>query len=142
LKTIAIIGTMDSKGTEYGFINDILKGLGLNTLLIHCGVFAPTIRVDVSNEEVFKAADADLAAIVAKKDRASATEAAARGVEKLVPRLYAEGKFDGIISLGGSGGTSLATPGIAPYRLVYRKSWYQPWHPAMYPNMSGPVTSS
>ncbi len=112
LKTIAIIGTMDSKGTEYGFINDILKGLGLNTLLIHCGVFAPTIKVDVSNEEVFKAADADLAAIVAKKDRASATEAAARGVEKLVPRLYAEGKFDGIISLGGSGGTSLATPGM------------------------------
>jgi uncharacterized protein (UPF0261 family) len=86
LKTIAIIGTMDSKGTEYAFINDILKGLGLNTLLIHCGVFAPTIKVDVSNEEVFKAADADLASIVAKKDRATATEAAARGVEKLVPK--------------------------------------------------------
>jgi uncharacterized protein (UPF0261 family) len=112
LKTIAIIGTMDSKGTEYAFLNDILKGLGLNTLLIHCGVFAPTIAVDISNEEVFKAADADLAAIVAKKDRAIATEAAARGVEKLVPKLYAEGKFDGIISLGGSGGTSLATPGM------------------------------
>lgn len=112
MKTIAIIGTMDSKGTEYAFIHDTLKGLGLNTLLIHCGVFAPTIQPDISNEEVFKAAGADLADIVAKKDRAMATEAAARGVEKLVPQLYAQGKFDGIISLGGSGGTSLATPGM------------------------------
>lgn len=112
MKTIAIIGTMDSKGTEYAFINNTLKGLGLNTLLIHCGVFAPTIQPDISNEEVFKAAGADLTEIVAKKDRAMATEAAARGVEKLVPQLYAQGKFDGIISLGGSGGTSLATPGM------------------------------
>ena len=35
-----------------------------------------------------------------------------RGLEKLVPRLYAEGRFDGIISTGGSGGTALSTPAM------------------------------
>jgi uncharacterized protein (UPF0261 family) len=33
-------------------------------------------------------------------------------MEALVPKLFAEGKFDGIISIGGSGGTSLATPAM------------------------------
>lgn len=33
-------------------------------------------------------------------------------MEKLVPKLYEEGKFDGIISLGGSGGTAIVTPGM------------------------------
>lgn len=30
----------------------------------------------------------------------------------LVPQLYKEGKFDGILSFGGSGGTSLVTPAM------------------------------
>jgi uncharacterized protein (UPF0261 family) len=33
-------------------------------------------------------------------------------MEKLVPELYRQGKFDGILAFGGSGGTSLATPAM------------------------------
>ena len=33
-------------------------------------------------------------------------------MEKLVPKLYEQRKFDGIISFGGSGGTSLVTPAM------------------------------
>jgi uncharacterized protein (UPF0261 family) len=112
LKTIAIVGTFDSKGTEYAYVRDIIQGLGLNTLTIHSGVFEPMFVPDVSNEEVAKAAGADIHEIAAKKDRALATEMLAKGMEKLVPRLYAEGKFDGIISFGGTGGTAIVTPGM------------------------------
>jgi len=112
LKTIAIVGTFDSKGTECAYVRDIIQGLGLNTLMINSGVFEPTISADVSNEEIFRAAGVDLNEIIAKKDRALATEALANGMEKLIPKLYAEGKFDGIISFGGSGGTSISTPGM------------------------------
>ena len=35
-----------------------------------------------------------------------------RGAEKLVPELFRQGRFDGIISIGGSGGTSMATPAM------------------------------
>ena len=36
----------------------------------------------------------------------------AKGMRKLVPELYAKGLFDGIISLGGTGGTALLTPAM------------------------------
>lgn len=53
-----------------------------------------------------------MAEIAAKKDRAIATEVLSRATEKFIPQLYEEGKFHGIISLGGSGGTSIVTPGM------------------------------
>ena len=112
MKTIAIVGTFDSKGTEYAYVRDIIQGLGLNTFTIHSGVFEPMFVPDVSNEEVAKAVGVDIHEIAAKKDRALATETLAKGMEKLVPRLYAEGKFDGIISFGGSSGTAIVTPAM------------------------------
>lgn len=112
MKTIAIAGTFDSKGRELNFVKEVLEGLGLKTLTIHCGVFEPIFETDVSNEEVAKEVGGDIHQIASKKDRALATEVLSKGMEKLIPRLYAEGKFDGIISLGGTGGTSLVTPGM------------------------------
>lgn len=112
MKTIAIAGTFDSKGRELNFVKEVLEGLVLKTLTIHCGVFEPIFETDVSNEEVAKEVGGDIHQIASKKDRALATEVLSKGMEKLIPRLYAEGKFDGIISLGGTGGTSLVTPGM------------------------------
>lgn len=112
MKTVAIVGTFDSKGKEFLFVKDILQGLGLNTLTIHSGVFDPMFVPDVSNEEVAQEVQADIHEIAAQKNRALATEVLAKGMEKLIPRLYREGKFDGILSFGGSGGTSIVTPGM------------------------------
>ncbi len=91
---------------------DVLHGLGVNTLMIHSGVFEPEIDVDVCNDDVFEAAKANKQEIVTKKDRALATEALAKGMEILLPKLYKQGKFDGVMSFGGTGGTSIATPGM------------------------------
>lgn len=112
MKTVAIAGTFDSKGPEFAYLQEIIQSLGLKTFMIHTGVFEPKLPVDVSNEEIAKAVGADIKAIAANKDRALATDVLSRGLEKLLPKLYAEGKFDGIISCGGSGGTSLVTPGM------------------------------
>ncbi len=112
MKTIAIAGTFDSKGKEFSYVKNILEGLGLKTFTIHCGVFEPMFETDVSNEEVAGEVGADIKEIAAKRDRALGTEVLSKGMEKLIPRLYAEGKFHGIISFGGSGGTSLVTPGM------------------------------
>ena len=112
MKTIAIVGTFDSKGAEYSFVKKVIEDLGLNTLMIHSGVFDSTIKTDVPNAEVAAAAGADIKEVAAKKDRAYGTEVLAKGMEKLLPKLYADGKFDGIISFGGTGGTSIVTPGM------------------------------
>lgn len=109
MRTIAIAGTFDSKGAEYQYIKGLLEELGLRAYTIHTGVFEPIFEPDVSNGEVAAAAGYNLEEIAAKKDRSLAMEALAKGMETIVPKLYADGKFDGILSLGGSGGTSLAT---------------------------------
>ena len=112
MKTVALLGTFDTKGKELKFIKECIEEHGLKTLCINTGVFEPVVEPDISSAEVAAAVGADINAIVEKRDRATATEVLAKGTEKLIPQLYAEGKFDGIISIGGSGGTSLATPAM------------------------------
>ncbi|MGG0824585.1 Tm-1-like ATP-binding domain-containing protein [Paenibacillus turicensis] len=112
MKTIAIAGTFDTKGEEYLYIKGIAEELGLRTFMIHTGVFKPIFTPDVSNEDIAQAVGMDMKALAEKKDRALATEVLSKGLEKLVPELYKQGKFDGIISFGGTGGTSLITPAM------------------------------
>lgn len=112
MKTIAIIGTFDTKGTEFEFIKKLVREQGLDTLCIHAGAFEPLFAPDVSNAEVAASVGVSMEEISSKRDRAFATDVMSRGAEKLIPELYAQGRFDGIISVGGSGGTSMATPAM------------------------------
>ncbi|WMJ82272.1 Tm-1-like ATP-binding domain-containing protein [Clostridium sp. MB40-C1] len=112
MKTVAIAGTFDTKGTEYLYVKELIESQGLGTFTIHTGVFEPVFKPDVTNKEVAEAADTDIEKLIAKKDRALATEVLSKGMEKLVPELYKQGKFDAIISFGGTGGTSLVTPAM------------------------------
>lgn len=112
MKTVAIAGTFDTKGKEFKFIKDLVEARGFNTFCIHTGVFEPQFTPEVSNAEITAAVGVDINDLVEKKDRAAATDALSRGMEKLIPQLYAQGKFDGILSTGGSGGTSMVTPAM------------------------------
>ncbi len=112
MKTVALVGTFDSKGVEYAYVKKILEDLGVKVLTIHMGVFEPMFPPDVSNVDVAKAVGVDINEVVAKRDRAWATEVLSKGMEKLIPQLYRQGKFDGILAFGGSGGTSIATPAM------------------------------
>jgi len=108
-KTIALLGALDTKGAEYGFVKQCIEARGHKTLLMDVGVLAaPAITPDVTRELVAQAGGANLAELVAKKDRGAAVAAMSRGAAALLPRLYAEKKFDGVIALGGTGGTSVA----------------------------------
>ena len=112
MKTIAIAGTFDSKGTEYLYVKKLIESFGVKTFTIHIGVFEPEFEPDVSNREVATAVKANIDEIVQKRDRALATELLSKGIEVLLPQLYEQGKFDGILSFGGSGGTALITPAM------------------------------
>jgi len=108
-KTVALLGALDTKGAEYGFVKQCIEALGLSTLLIDVGVLdPPRIAPDVDRREIARAAGVDLDELVAKRDRGEAVAAMARGAQVLVPRLYAQKRFDGIMALGGGGGTSVA----------------------------------
>lgn len=108
-KTIALLGALDTKGAEYGFVKKCIEDRGLETLLIDVGVLdPPVLEPDVPRAEVADAAGANIEELAAQRDRGQAVAAMSRGAACILASLYADGKFDGVIALGGTGGTSVA----------------------------------
>jgi uncharacterized protein (UPF0261 family) len=110
MATVVLVGTLDTKGREYDYLRERLRGHGVDTILVDGGVLGkPLAKPDVSREEVAAAAGADARALADAGDRGAAVETMARGVTEVATRLQAEGRLDAILALGGSGGTALAT---------------------------------
>ena len=109
-KTIAVLGTLDSKGEEHAYVARLIRQRGHEALLIDVGTgSAPTLKPDIDRYEVAAAGGIDLPALMSRKDRGECVVAMSGAAPILVARLAAEGRIDGIISLGGGGGTALAT---------------------------------
>jgi uncharacterized protein (UPF0261 family) len=107
---VLLIGTLDTKGVEIGFVQRCLLDAGLETLVLDAGVMAsPAITADIAREQVFAAAGTSIATVQRAADRGAAIEAAARGAAKIASDLHAAGKVDGVLGLGGSAGTTIAT---------------------------------
>src|SRR2546422_11167373 len=80
MATIAILGTLDTKGAEHAFVAEQIRARGHQTLVIDVGSLGkPGIRPDVSRAEVAKAAEVDAGALSAKRDRGEAVAAVAKG---------------------------------------------------------------
>jgi uncharacterized protein (UPF0261 family) len=107
---VILIGTLDTKATEFQFVRDLLNRAGVPTLVIDAGVLqSPVFAPDLSREEVYRSAGTGLDAVVRAADRGQAIEAAARGAANVVKELHSQGKVEGILSLGGSAGTTIGT---------------------------------
>jgi uncharacterized protein (UPF0261 family) len=122
MSTIAVLGTLDTKGEEHGFVAELIRARGHTALVIDVGTLEPPkIRPDISREEVARAAGFDLAALVARRDRGEAVTAMSKGAPVILSRLLAEKKIDGVISLGGGGGTSICTSGMRALPIGFPK---------------------
>lgn len=109
-KTILIIGTLDTKGAEFEFIKSLIEERGHATLMMDAGVMGePQILTDISAADVAAAGGGSLAELRDGGDRGAALTVMGKGAEVLALKAHADGKVDGVISLGGSGGTSIAT---------------------------------
>jgi uncharacterized protein (UPF0261 family) len=109
MKTVAIAGLLDSRSMEYSYIKELIEGLDLNAFSIHVGLLKPSFTPDISSEDIIKAAGSDIESIAAKNDARVASDIMLIGLRKLLPALYREGKFDGIIAFGGTGVTTIVT---------------------------------
>ncbi|UQS82937.1 Tm-1-like ATP-binding domain-containing protein [Bombilactobacillus folatiphilus] len=112
MQTIALVGTLDTKGTEFNYVKQVLERLGNRVLLINAGVFSPTVEVDIDANELAAVEELTIDQVRTDYTRGEANAILAHGLRILLPRLYQAGKFQGILSLGGSGGTSLVTPAM------------------------------
>jgi uncharacterized protein (UPF0261 family) len=105
---VLLVGTLDTKGVEIQFVRDLLHEAGVSSLVIDAGVMGPPcFAPDIPRERVFVAAGTSLGEIQRAGDRGRAIEAAARGATACA-QLYS-GDVAGILGLGGSAGTTIAT---------------------------------
>ena len=52
MKTIALIGTFDTKGEEYLYVKNKIENLGLRTLTIHAGIYKEAFSPDINHDSV------------------------------------------------------------------------------------------
>ena len=120
MQTIAVLGTFDTKGVEHRFLADQILQRGHQALLIDVGgQGAPQIEAHVSREEVASSAGMDLATLRAQNDRGVMVEAMAKAALVMLRKLAAEGRIQGVISLGGTGGTAIGTAAMRALPLGF-----------------------
>ncbi|HHV08502.1 MAG TPA: UPF0261 family protein [Firmicutes bacterium] len=109
MSTVVVLGTMDSKAQELAYVRDVVSAQGVDTLLVDLGVFEPSIPPDITREQVAQLAGIDLDDIVSRRDRGEAVAAMTTAAGIIARKLFEEGRLQGIISLGGSAGTTIGT---------------------------------
>jgi uncharacterized protein (UPF0261 family) len=107
---VLFIGTLDTKGIELAFVRDLLEKAGIDSLVLDAGVLQPpAFKPDISREQVFEAAGTSIEFVRRAADRGKAIEAAAGGAAKLAAELHEASQINGVLGLGGSAGTTIAT---------------------------------
>jgi uncharacterized protein (UPF0261 family) len=110
MKTVLLIGTLDTKGAEYAFVRDLLEARGVATLVMDLGtVGEAAFRPDISAEDVAKRGGSSLGAIRQRGDRGTAVDVMLAGARALTREAFAAGRFHGVLGLGGGGGTAMIT---------------------------------
>jgi uncharacterized protein (UPF0261 family) len=113
---------MDTKGVEHGFVADLIRQRGHGVLVIDVGTLdEPKLEPDITRSDVASAAGVDLAALVANRDRGEAVTAMSKGAPIILAKLAEEKKIDGVISLGGGGGTAIATAAMRALPIGFPK---------------------
>lgn len=109
-KSVVVLATLDTKGYEARYLADQIEKFDHRALLVDTGVIgAPSVVADITREQVAFAGGSSLAQLLENPDRAIAAPIMAAGATKLVADLVRRGLAHGIVSLGGTQGTTLST---------------------------------
>ncbi len=116
MSTIAVLGTLDSKGHEHAFVADLIRRRGHTALLIDAGCLEPAqVTPDVQRTEICPG----IATL--PEDRGQRVAAMAAALPEFMAGLAAGGRIQGIISLGGGGGTAIATAAMRALPIGFPK---------------------
>lgn len=117
MATIAVLGTYDSKGHELEFVARQIATRGHEPLRIDVGTLdPPVVPPDVPREAVL-----DFAKVSNRQDRGECVAAMAAAVPGFLAGLVREGRIDGVISLGGGGGTAIGTAAMRALPIGFPK---------------------
>jgi uncharacterized protein (UPF0261 family) len=108
--TILVLATLDTKGPEAEYLRERIEANGDRAVVIDTGVAGePQARADVTREEVAAAGGKPLAQLWVRLSREEAAPVMTAGATAIVRRLVEQGEAHGILSIGGTQGTTLST---------------------------------
>lgn len=106
---ILLVGTVDTKSDEIGFLCECITRAGGRAVVMDVGVLGRgSVVPDIPNTEVAGAAGVTLQQVIDSGDENTSMTLMARGATLLASQWHAQGRFDGLLALGGTMGTDLA----------------------------------
>ncbi len=109
-KAVYAIATMDTKGEEIAYVAECARARGVEVILCDVGTQGPpTVTPDVSREEIAKFHPDGADAALGYTDRGEAVTAISRALAAFLQSEVVAGKVGGLVSIGGSGGTAVAS---------------------------------
>ncbi len=122
MATVAMLGTLDTKGAEFQWMRSQLEGLGHRVHLIDAGVAGqPAGTPETTREEVARLAGTSIRELIEDDDRGKALAAMSAGAARIVAELARNGSIDGFLSAGGSGGSSIAAAAMEALPVGFPK---------------------
>lgn len=112
--TVLIIGTLDTKGEELSYLRDEIEKCQCHCLVMDVGVLGrPAFQADICREDVITRGGGNLEELMKAAEkgsaRGSAIDIVTLGGAEIAKELLAQKVFDGAISIGGGGGTTIGT---------------------------------
>ena len=106
MATVVLIGTLDTKGPELGYLRDRLRALGLDTLLVDSGILGEPLGIvpDIDHAEVASYGGTTIEDLQRAGSRGRAVHGMREALKRLTATLYAEGRLDAAVSMGGAEG--------------------------------------
>ena len=109
-RTIAIIGTLDTKAEEVAFLAEQFESYGRNYLIIDIGVLGKAcLKVAICSEEVARQGGSSLTELQDKMERALAVQVMTDGLRSVLQSCLSSGRAEVFIGLGGGQGSRIIT---------------------------------
>lgn len=109
-KTVAVIGALDSKEQEYGYLIGKIQEYGCKVCLVDIGVLAEPLELvpDVNAAQVARTGGVDIRTLRKERNREKSLECMAAGGGNILKELCSQGRIQGVIAMGGGQGTYMA----------------------------------
>jgi uncharacterized protein (UPF0261 family) len=115
-KTVLLIATFDTKEEEALFLKKRIEARGVRVLVMDTGILSsPNVRVDIDQEEIARRGGISLPEAVSSGDKGKCILNMMRGAEVVCKELYHQGRFQGVVGIGGAQGTDI---GCAAMRIL------------------------
>ena len=108
-RVVLLLSTLDTKGLETFYLRDSIKSKGGTCSILDMSMSGEFPGADISSSETARAAGADIEDIRVSKERKKITRQMIEGAIKIVTDFFKSGRLAGVIGLGGSTGSLMAT---------------------------------